>query len=112
MKGEGTGNNRKEAEKEAAEIVYSQLEDIESSFACLEISFENAINMLQEYCQEKDIPKPEYKTVNDIIFDDNSHEFTVRCILNGRYTEGKGERVKEAKKEAAYKMLDYLGLIQ
>ena len=67
--------------------------------------------MLQEYCQEKDIPKPEYKTVNDIIFDDNSHEFTVRCILNGRYTEGKGERVKEAKKEAAYgalcALLDY-----
>ena len=50
--------------------------------------------------------------MNDIIFDDNSHEFTVRCILNGKYTEGKGERVKEAKKEAAYKMLDYLGLIQ
>ena len=112
VKGEGAGNNRKEAEKEAAEIVYLQLEDIESSFAGLEISFENAINMLQEYCQEKDIPKPEYKTVNDIIFDDNSHEFTVHCILNGKYTEGKGERVKEAKKEAAYKMLDYLGLIQ
>ena len=50
--------------------------------------------------------------MNDIIFDDNSHEFTVRCILNGRYTEGKGERVKEEKIEAGYKMLDYLGLIQ
>ena len=103
---------RLEAEKAAAELLYPELEDIESSFAGLEISFENAINMLQEYCQEKDIPKPEYKTVNDIIFDDNSHEFTVHCILNGKYTEGKGERVKEAKKEAAYKMLDYLGLIQ
>ena len=50
--------------------------------------------------------------MNDIIFDDNTHEFTVHCILNGKYTEGKGARVKEAKKEAAYKMLDYLGLIQ
>ena len=89
-----------------------KLEDIESSFASVDISFENAINMLQEYCQNKDIPKPEYKTVNDIIFEDNTHEFTVRCILNGKYTEGKGERVKEAKKEAAYKMLDYLGLIK
>ena len=112
VKGEGKGNNRKEAEKNAAEIVYLQLEDIESSFASVEISFENAINMLQEYCQNKDIPKPEYKTVNDAVFDDNTHEFTVRCILNGRYTEGTGERVKEAKKEAAYKMLDYLGLIK
>lgn len=56
--------------------------------------------------------KPEYKTVNDTVSDDNTHEFTVRCILNGRYTEGTGERVKEAKKEAAYKMLDYLGLIK
>ena len=112
VKEEGWGNNRKEAEKAAAEIVYLKLEDIESSFASVDISFENAINMLQEYCQNKDIPKPEYKTIKDVVFDDNSHEFTVRCTLNGRYTEGKGERVKEAKKDAAYKMIDYLGLIQ
>jgi ribonuclease-3 len=112
VKEEGWGNNRKEAEKAAAEIVYLKLEDIESSFASVDISFENAINMLQEYCQNKDIPKPEYKTIKDVVFDDNSHEFTVRCTLNGRYTEGKGERVKEAKKEAAYNMLDYLGLIK
>jgi dsRNA-specific ribonuclease len=50
--------------------------------------------------------------VNDITFEDNTHEFTVHCVLNGRYTEGKGERVKEAKKEAAYNMLDCLGLIK
>ena len=98
VKGKGTGNNKKEAEKAAAEIVYSKLEDIESSFAGLEVSFENAINILQEYCQEKDIPKPEYEKVNEILFGDNSHEFTARCILNGRYTEGKGARFKEAKK--------------
>jgi dsRNA-specific ribonuclease len=48
--------------------------------------------------------------VNEILFGDNSHEFTARCILNGRYTEGKGARFKEAKKEAAYKMLELLGL--
>ena len=112
VKEEGWGNNRKEAEKAAAEIVYLKLEDIESSFASVDISFENAINMLQEYCQNKDIPKPEYKTIKDVVFDDNSHEFTVRCTLNGRDTDGKGERVKEAKKDAAYKMLDYLGLIK
>lgn len=112
VKEEGWGNNRKEAEKAAAEIVYLKLEDIETSFASVDISFENAINMLQEYCQNKDIPKPEYKTIKDVVFDDNSHEFTVRCTLNGRHTEGKGERVKEAKKEAAYNMLDYLGLIK
>ncbi|MBQ8196430.1 MAG: hypothetical protein IJZ73_00005 [Clostridia bacterium] len=112
IKEEGLGNNRKEAEKAAAEIVYLQLEDIESSFASVDISFENAINMLQEYCQSKDIPKPIYETINDVIFDDNSHEFTVRCVLNGRYTEGKGERVKEAKKEAAYNMLSYLRIIK
>ena len=112
VKEEGRGNNRKEAEKAAAEIVYLKLEDIESSFASVDISFENAINMLQEYCQNKDIPKPEYKTIKDVVFDDNSHEFIVRCTLNGRYTEGKGERVKEAKKEAAYNMLDYLGVIK
>lgn len=112
VKGEGRGYNGKTAEKKAAEIVFLQLEDIESSFANIEISFENAINMLQEFCQNKDIPKPEYKTINDIIFDDNSHEFTVRCILNGKYTEGKGDRVKDAKKKSAYNMLDYLGLIK
>jgi len=111
IKAEARGNNRKEAEKMAAEILYPQLEDKESSFASVDISFENAINMLQEYCQNKDIPKPEYKTIKDVVFDDNSHEFTVRCTLNGRYTEGKGERVKEAKKDAAYNMLVYLGII-
>jgi ribonuclease-3 len=112
VKEEGWGSNRKEAEKAAAEIVYLKLEDIESSFASVDISFENAINMLQEYCQNKDIPKPEYKTIKDVVFDDNSHECTVRCTLNGRYTEGKGERVKEAKKESAYNMLVYLGVIK
>lgn len=112
VKGEGQGRNGKEAEKSAAEIAFLQLEDVESSFASVEISFENAVNMLQEYCQNKDIPKPEYKTVDDIVFEDNSHEFTVRCILNGKYTEGRGARVKEAKKDAAYKMLDRFGLIE
>lgn len=112
VKGEGTGNNRKEAEKKAAEIAFLKLENIESSFVGKEISFENAINILQEYCQNEDIPKPEYKTIKDIIVDGNSHEFTVRCILNGKSTEGKGQRVKEAKKESAYKMLGYLGLIR
>lgn len=112
IKGKGEGKNGKEAEKKAAEIAFLQLEDIESSFASVEISFENAVNMLQEYCQNKDIQKPEYQTVDEIVFEDNSHEFTVRCILNGKYTEGKGARVKEAKKDAAYKMLDCLGLIE
>lgn len=112
IEGKGEGNNGKEAEKKAAEIAFLQLEDVESSFASVEISFENAVNMLQEYCQNKDIPKPEYQTVDEIVFEDNSHEFTVRCILNEKYTEGKGGRVKEAKKDAAYKMLDCLGIIE
>lgn len=112
VKGEGKGNNGKEAEKRAAEIAFLQLENVESSFANTEISWENAINMLQEYCQNKDIPKPEYKTVDEIVFEDNSHEFTVRCILNGKYTEGRGARVRDAKKDAAYEMLDRLGLIK
>ncbi len=112
VKDQGHGKNKKEAEKAAAELIYMQLEDIASSFASVEISFENAINMLQEYCQNEDIPKPEYNTVKDVVFGDNSHEFTVRCILKGRYTEGMGTKVKEAKKAAAYKMLEYLGLIE
>ena len=68
--------------------------------------------MLQEYCQEKDIPKPEYKTIKEVMFEDNSHEFTVQCLLNGRYTEGVGKRVKDAKKDAAYKMLESVGMIK
>ena len=108
----GYGHNGKEAEKNAAEIVYLRLEDLESAYSGTEISFENAINMLQEYCLGKHFPKPEYITVKDVIFDDNSHEFTVRCSLNGKYTEGKGKKVKEAKKESAYNMLDALGLIE
>ena len=112
VKGEGKGNNGKEAEKCAAEITYLQLQNVESSFVGDEITYENAINMLQEYCQNEDIAKPLYETVHDEVLDDNSHEFTVRCILGSRYIEGTGAKVKDAKKESAYNMLAALGLIK
>lgn len=107
----GFGTSRKEAEMHAAEIAYSKLEDLESTFAGAIVSYENAINMLQEYCQKQDIPKPEYKMVRDIILPYNTHEFTVRCILNDTYMDGTAERVKDAKKKAAYKMLISLGMV-
>ena len=110
--GKGKGYNGKEAEKDAASVVYRQLEDIESSVCGVEVSIENAINMLQEFCQSKGARKPGYETVKDVIFEDNGHEFTVRCTLDGMYTEGKGAKVKDAKKEAAYRMMDALGLIK
>ena len=72
---------------------------------------QNAVNMLQEYCQSEDMARPEYETMSDTINDDNSHTFVVRCYLGNRYADGTGSKVKDAKKSAAYKMLEYLGVL-
>jgi len=108
----GEGHNRREAENNAAELVLQYLEEeIEPNINKYIVTRENAINMLQEHCQAEDLPRPEYETVKDEIYDDNSHSFTVQCHLCGCTTEGKGSKVKEAKKQAAYNMLDLLGLV-
>ena len=107
----GEGHNGKEAEKCAAEVAYLKLEEIETSFKGLQVTYENAINMLQEHCQSKGLKRPEYETIDDIINLDNSHTFTVCCYLGNRHTEGVGSKVKEAKKEAAYEMLKKLGIV-
>lgn len=108
----GEGHNRKEAENDAAYWALEKLEnEIEPEINRFEVTFENAINMLQEYCQQKDWNRPEYETIEDKINYDNSHTFTVRCYLGNRYVDGMGSRVKEAKKQAAYNMLQVLGLV-
>ncbi|MCR4726100.1 MAG: hypothetical protein K5753_02640 [Clostridia bacterium] len=76
------------------------------------VTFENSINMLQEYCQAEDIARPIYETIDDEVYENNSHNFTVRCSLNGYYTDGEGAKVKDAKKQAAYKMLRFLGIVK
>lgn len=108
----GEGHNRKEAENDAAYWALEKLEnEIEPEINRFEVTFENAINMLQEYCQQKDWERPEYETIENEINYDNSHTFIVRCYLGNRYEDGTGSRVKEAKKQAAYNMLQALGLV-
>ena len=88
---------------EIFDIIYSKNKFI--------VTFENAVNMLQEYCQSEDMARPEYERMSDTINDDNSHTFVVRCYLGNRYADGTGSKVKDAKKSAAYKMLEYLGVL-
>lgn len=107
----GEGHNRKEAENAAAELILQRLEEFEPNINNFIVTFENAINMLQEYCQAENLGRPEYETISDIVNDDNSHTFTVRCYLGNRYVDGVGSKVKDAKKQAAYKMLEYLGVL-
>ena len=108
----GIGHNRKEAENAAAELVLQKLEEeFEPDVNKFIVTFENAVNMLQEYCQSEDMARPEYETMSDTINDDNSHTFVVRCYLGNRYADGTGSKVKDAKKSAAYKMLEYLGVL-
>lgn len=108
----GEGHNRKEAENNAAKYVLQKLEkDFEPKISSFIVSYENAINMLQEYCRQEGYELPLYETIDDVIHDDNSHTFTVRCHLNNRWVDGTGSRVKEAKKQAAYNMLKALGVI-
>ncbi|MCR4726566.1 MAG: hypothetical protein K5753_05045 [Clostridia bacterium] len=109
---QGEGRNKKEAENEAARKMSEALEKrAEPKNNALNVTFENPINMLQEYCQAEDIARPIYETIDDEVFEDNSHNFTVRCSLKGYYTDGEGSKVKEAKKQAAYKMLQFLGIV-
>lgn len=108
----GDGYNKKEAENQAAKNVLSRLEeDFEPDINKFIVSLENSINMLQEYCRKHDLELPFYKTIEDIINFDNSHDFTVRCYLNNFYVDGHGNRVKDAKKQAAYIMLKHLNIV-
>lgn len=108
----GEGHNRKEAENSAACSALQQLEkNVEPGINNFIVSFENAINMLQDYCRQENYDFPYYETINDEIHDDNSHTFTVRCYLNNMRVDGIGIRVKEAKKQSAYNMLKMVGVI-
>jgi len=108
----GEGHNRKEAENNAAAYILKKLEeDFEPGINDFIVTYENAINMLQEYCRQKNYAFPYYETIDDQVNADNSHTFTVRCYLNRYCTNGTGSKVKEAKKHSAYKMLQYLGVI-
>ena len=108
----GEGHNRKEAENDAACSALEKLEnEIEPRINKFDVTFENAINMLQEYCQQREWERPEYETIEDEVNDDNSHTFTVRCYLRNRQVDGYGGRVRDAKKDAAYNMLESLGLL-
>lgn len=112
IQGYGEGHNRKEAETKAAKDLLHKLEDdLEPVVKHFEVSFENAINMLQEYCRRSGYSFPDYKTIHDEVYDDNSHCFTVRCHLNNRWIDSTGRTVKEAKKQAAYEMLVAIGII-
>lgn len=109
----GEGHNGKEAENNAAKYALEQLEtEFEPSINNFIVTYENAINMLQEYCRQEGLELPYYETIDDEIHEDNSHTFTVRCYLNGRWIEGTGSRVKEAKKQSAYNMLKAMGVIE
>ena len=67
--------------------------------------------MPQEHCQAEGYDRPVYETIEDIVYTYNSHKFIVRCYLNGYYADGEGSKEKEAKKQAAFKLMKYMGLV-
>lgn len=105
-------STKKEAEKAVAEIVYPYLEDVESSYVSAEVSLENAINMLQEYCHKKRLKDPVYAMLEDVTLADNSHNFKVSCSLSGITVYGFGSKKTDAKKQSAYAMLKQLGIVK
>jgi ribonuclease-3 len=106
-----TGKNKKEAEMNAAQRLLERLQkEYVPATEKLTVTLEDSINALQEYCQAKKLACPVYESVSDIIQNDNSHEFTVRCTLNDLSVNGVGSQKKEAKKMAALAMLKLLGL--
>lgn len=109
----GTGSNKKYAESNAAKAMLELLSDcfIPSDDKKI-VNLDNAINVLQEYCQRKDVVKPYYETISDTRNADNSHTFIVRCHMDKCTIDGEGATVKGAKKQAALSMLAYLGVME
>lgn len=105
-------STKKEAEKAVAEMVYPYLEDVESSYVSAEVTLENAVNMLQEYCHKKRLKDPVYTMLEDVTLADNSHNFKISCFLNGIIVYGYGDKKKDAKKQSAYDMLKKLGIVK
>ena len=109
-----TGKNQKQAEKNAAELLFNRLQkDFPETPLKKIVTLENAINALQEYCQSKErrFPLPDYEDVADITKKDNSHEFRASCTLNGHTTFGTASKKQDARKDAALAMLKFLNII-
>lgn len=109
----GFGLNKKTAEENAAQAAIPGVQNFLSLRSTTATIFDtaNAINALQEYCQENRLPLPTYSTVSDEVDANNTHTFTVSCLMNDTLTYGTGTRLKDAKKQAAFHMLGQLGLI-
>ena len=77
------GQNKKDAENHAAGLLLEKLASMTGweKKASEAISPENAINKLQEYCQQEKMDLPSYKVVQDTLQIDNSHWFMVSCSL-------------------------------
>ena len=107
----GEGRNRKEAENNAAEAAYEELITyVDPIIDNVIVSFENAVNMLREYCRLNGYESPQYK-IEEEIHSDNNHTFIVSCSFEKHYIYDKGKTFKEAKMNAAFAMLSALGVV-
>ncbi|XP_015608510.1 RISC-loading complex subunit TARBP2-like [Cephus cinctus] len=67
--------------------------------------FINAIGALQDLCAENELRGPEYVAISDV-GPPHARVFTIRCIVSTFKEEGTATTKKQAKHDAAKKMLD------
>ncbi|XP_025154807.1 interferon-inducible double-stranded RNA-dependent protein kinase activator A homolog B isoform X2 [Harpegnathos saltator] len=69
------------------------------------IPFVNTIGALQDLCAENNLQEPEYVPVSDV-GPPHARVFTIRCVVSNFSEDGVGTTKKQAKHDAAKKMVD------
>lgn len=99
---EGKGYTKEEAQKEASLSAWTIIEKSNHKSYFPDFNLDNSINVLQILFQKKRIDNVDY------VFSDHGHEWICKCIVNDFEIEKNGTSKKEAKKNAAFGMLEIL----
>ena len=111
LSAEGRGKNVKAARECAAKNLLEVLSKYpEDAFLIPEAATENYVGRLQETIQRAkgDLSSVRYADAGEEILPDGSSRFTVECRYAARTTRGTGSSKKEAKQNAARKMLEQM----
>ncbi|XP_021919659.1 interferon-inducible double-stranded RNA-dependent protein kinase activator A homolog isoform X2 [Zootermopsis nevadensis] len=119
----GSGRSKKEAKHDAAKCILKRLNEVETSSPepipseMIDVSYvtspyvgklqENAVGALQELCMTNDIQVPVYKVIGDE-GPPHAKQFTVMCQVSKLEESAVARTKKQAKQQAAFKMLNRL----
>ncbi|MBO7305070.1 MAG: hypothetical protein J6V09_07615 [Clostridia bacterium] len=106
--GTGIGKNQKLADAEAARVALETLkrEEKAASVSKKETNGKTSTQMLKEYADKEKLPSPEFRDLGESVNSKPSAtEYEIECRFMGKSTRGVGPSKRDAKSEAARKML-------